>query len=274
MPKGRWRVCGRLPGRRGRIARRTMVALACVGVLTALAAAAILGRLSGGGRAGPAAQLPARSAVERLTIELATPVEPGAALAEPPLKETLATIGAAAGANARLFDDPQSVAAWKARSVWGDQRKAAQAAESSAQRNWEIRFLKGTTREQYTKQLDFFKIELAVVMPENQLVYAWNFGKATPDRRTGAADEEKRFYLTWREGDLGRAESDLLAKAGLTPGNRVVLTVLPPDVEAKLAQLEAKEAGESAHSVRKTRFGIRAEADGLAFYVIEQFRKE
>ena len=103
----------------------------------------------------------------------------------------------------------------RAAPAWGDQREAADPG-ANLRRNWELRFAKGTTKENYARQLDFFGIELAVVMPENKLLYVRNFSKGKPETRTGAADRETRCYLTWSEGDLSRADADLLARAGVS----------------------------------------------------------
>ena len=155
---------------------------------------------------------------------------------------------------------------------WGDLRKAGE--KDVAARNWELRFLKGNTKDKYARQLDFFGIELAVVMPGNKLVYVRKFSKPKPENHTGPADQEKRCYLTWRNGDLSRADVELLSRAGVSPGDRVVLKILPADVEAKLAKLEKDYAGDDAGNVSKTQFGIRAAGDGYEFYVAEQYRKE
>ena len=141
-------------------------------------------------------------------------------------------------------------------------------------RNWELHFNRGTAKERYARQLDFFGIELAVVMPENKLLYVGKFTQKKPQTRLGPADQERRCYLTWREGDLSRADAELLSRAGISSEDRVVLKILPPKVEAALAVLEKAAAGDDLDSVRRTRFGIRAAGDGYEFYVLEQLRKE
>lgn len=155
---------------------------------------------------------------------------------------------------------------------WGDLRLAAEGAAALAGRHWEVQFPTGTTREKYARQLDLFGIELAVVMPNNQLVYVRDVAKAKPVTRTGPASREQRFYLTWREGELAKTDSDLVARAGIAAGDRPVLMMIPTEVEGKLAELEKQAAGSRPEPVRKTLFGIRPEGNGYAFYVIEQFR--
>lgn len=140
-------------------------------------------------------------------------------------------------------------------------------------RNWEVLFPAGNTLQTYAKQLDFFKIELGVLMPDNKVIYAYNFSKPKPDARTGTVDAEKRYYLTWRRGrdKLAAADRELLARAGVPTEGRIILKFLPPPLEAQLLALEKARAKERAQTkVRKTVFQLRSEPNGYAFYVAEQ----
>ena len=141
-------------------------------------------------------------------------------------------------------------------------------------RLWELQYVKGNTLEVYARQLDFFGIELGVLLPDNKVVYAFNLAKPMPETRTGAADKERRYYLTWRgSGDLQKADRELLARAGIEVADRVILKFLPAAVEAQLAALEKAYAGKEAKDIRKTRFGVKPAGDGYAFYVLEQTHK-
>jgi len=140
-------------------------------------------------------------------------------------------------------------------------------------RRWEVQFPRENTLEDYAKQLDFFGIELGVIMPGNKVEYAYHVSKAKPDRKTGPADKEKRYYLAWRRGDLEQADHELLGRAGVQSKGRVVLKFLPPPIEAQLAQLERARAGDDLTKVKATRFGIRVEGDGYAFVLLEQTYK-
>ena len=95
-------------------------------------------------------------------------------------------------------------------------------------RHWEIMFSRSTL-DIYARQLDFFKIELGVLMPDNKIIYAFNLAKAKPDTRTvsNPAANEKRYYLTWRNGDLQQADRDLLGRAGVDFGDHLILKFLP-----------------------------------------------
>jgi hypothetical protein len=218
-------------------------------------------------------QAAGRLPAAQLKTEIETPLAAAADGGQPPLKDSLVAVADAVGAKAGLLDDPQRLAAPKGRPSWADQREAA-GPGTNLRRNWELHFDKGTAREPYARQLDFFGIELAVVLPENKLLYVGKFTKGKPETRSGAADRETRCYLTWSEGDLSRADADLLFRAGVSTADRVILEILPVAVEDKLAALEKAYAGDEIDNVRKTRFGIRAAGDGYEFYVVQQSLRE
>ncbi len=209
-------------------------------------------------------------AAPTLKIQWKTPLDRSAELDGPSLEKTLAAVAVAARSKADQLDDPAWHSALKSRFSWGDQRKAAANAALSVSRNWEIRIAKGVTREQYAKLLDQFGIELAVIMPGNKLTYVRDFSKPKPRISSGAADAEKRSYLTWREGELSKADAELMARAGVTVGSRVVLTILPETLEESLARMESVRAGKNGNRVLRTRFGIRPAGDMFTIYVMEQ----
>ncbi len=103
-------------------------------------------------------------------------------------------------------------------------------------RRWEVQFNK-TSLSDYARQLDFFHIELAVLLPDGRLAYARNLSKPKPEVRyvANAAEKEKRYYLTWRKGELQEADRKLLARAGIEAGKgMIILKFLPPQVEASV----------------------------------------
>jgi hypothetical protein len=209
--------------------------------------------------------------VAELNSAVQTPPEPAGQSDADAFQESLAAVAGAGGAKAALLDDTAWLAAISPRPTWGDQRAGDPA---NLWRNWELHFSRGTAKEKYARELDFFGIELAVVQPGNKLLYVSSFSRKKVQTRVGPADQEKRCYLTWREGDLSRADAELLSRAGISSEDHVVLKILPPKVEAALVALERASAGGSLDGVRKTRFGIRPAGDGYEFYVMEQFRKE
>jgi hypothetical protein len=138
-------------------------------------------------------------------------------------------------------------------------------------RHWEFRFPPKNTLVMYARQLDFFNIELGVLRPGNRVEYVFHFSKTDPDRRSGPADKETRYYLTWRKGDLEQADRDLLARAGVhVQSSDLILKFLPPPVEQNLAALERARAGARLKDVRRTDFGVKAEGNGYVFFVADQ----
>jgi hypothetical protein len=136
-------------------------------------------------------------------------------------------------------------------------------------KRWEIFFQEGGTLELYAEQLDFFGIELGVVGSGN-VTYARGLAQATPQKRNGAADDEKRLYMSWRQGGLKKADTSLLKKAGVDTTDKIILQFYPADTENRLAQLEASFAGRTAIQIRRTRFGVRGQPGAFEFYVIDQ----
>ena len=204
-------------------------------------------------------------------MELAPPTDEELGLESdlelPMLAEKLSAIADAVGSKEAMLDDPrltgQSQSGGK-----GDGRLAGGGA--GTRRRWEVRFFEGNTLKTYARQLDFFGIELGVLRPGNKVVYAYNLTKKRPDTRTGPADAEKRYYLTWRRGELQQADHALLARAGVKSQGRLVLKFLTHRCESQLAGLERTYAGRQADNLRKTSFGIRPDKAGFEFFVLEQ----
>ncbi|MBN2024605.1 MAG: hypothetical protein JW809_17635 [Pirellulales bacterium] len=141
-------------------------------------------------------------------------------------------------------------------------------------RRWEVSFAKGLTLEEYAKQLEFFGIELGVMMPNNRVEYAYNLTRSRPSRRSGTIEEEnarKRFYLTWRHGELQEADRQLLARAGIQAGRRIILKFLTPETERKLYDLEKTYA--NGREVRRTLFSVVPDGEGYQFQVVRQWER-
>ena len=206
-------------------------------------------------------------------MELAEPVDEE--IEEPNVQQTLAMIAEAVALKTVQLDDP-ALSGRTAPGKGGGSGGSGEATGSGSgtSRNWEVRFIKGNTLESYARQLDFFKIELGALLPGNKVAYAYNLAKRKPDTRTAAADQEKRYYLTWRSGELQEADRELLARAGIQSTGRIILKFLPPKLEAQLASMEKLRAGRHAEDVRRTRFEVRANgAGGYAFQIIDQSYK-
>jgi hypothetical protein len=143
--------------------------------------------------------------------------------------------------------------------------------DAALERHWEVVFSRSTL-DAYAQQLDFFKIELGIILPDNKIIYVYNLAKSKPDSRVVAnsAASENRYYLTWRNGEMQQADRELSERAGVDVAESFIVKFLPPQIEARLAGLEKEYAGANATRVRKTRFGVRASGGGFQFFVLEQ----
>lgn len=258
----------------GRRKVRTMVWIAAgAGGVAALLLVGWLVRLwtAGGPVAGQKAVGPVFpvSEVDPQQYQLAAPRQRIGGVDPPPLTDVAAAFGQAVQPILAVDRNPDVGQLARTGRLGG----TGEVVERAADRNWEIRFLPGSTAETYAKELDFFGIELAVVQPDGQLLYVTDFSTEQPHTKQGPAADEKRYYLTWRGGEMPQADRDVLGRAQVETEGRVVLKLLPPELEAKLAKLERDYAGEKAEHIRKTRFGIKAEGNGYTFYVLQQWYK-
>lgn len=201
-------------------------------------------------------------------MELAEPIDEE--IEAPDVQQTLAVIAEAVALKTVQLDDP-ALGGRVGPGTGKGSGSTGKGSGSGTSRQWEVRFIKGNTLESYARQLDFFKIELGVLLPGNKVAYAYNLTKRKPDTRTAAADQEQRYYLTWRSGELEEADRELLARVGIQSAGRIILKFLPRQLEAQLAGMEKARAGRHADIVRRTRFEVRADgAGGYAFRIIDQ----
>lgn len=136
---------------------------------------------------------------------------------------------------------------------------------------WEIVYDNRQTLEEYGRQLDFFGIELGAIQGSNEIVYVSKFSTSSPMvRRSTGGGNDQRLYMIWRSGSRRQADLQLLERAGVRVGTGIALQFVPPDVEDQLALLERQFANRTAEEISQTRFGIRREGDGFAFFVIDQ----
>jgi hypothetical protein len=137
---------------------------------------------------------------------------------------------------------------------------------------WEIRIGAGNTSDSYTRQLDYFKIELGIIGQASDIIYLSNLSAPTPTAKTQPAAGEKRLYLIWQRGSMRDADEEILSRAKIQAAGKVIVHFCPEELEKELVQLEddhAKQAG--LKRIRKTVFGVRPkEPEGFRFFVIEQ----
>ena len=199
------------------------------------------------------------------------------------IQENLSVLGAATSKAAEL-DDPELVAPTRHGSFgsgggiyggFGDGRGLGHGpGKPGWPRHWEVTF-NSSTLDVYARQLQHFGIELAVLQPDNKIVYVFNLTKPKPDSRvvSNPAANEKRYYLTWRTGEMQRADRELLARAGVDPEEHLILKFLPKNIELDLMNLEKAENNATPKEIRLTRFGVQPDGDGFKFYVMEQSLK-
>jgi hypothetical protein len=139
-----------------------------------------------------------------------------------------------------------------------------------AEQRWSIIYKPGQPESEYARQLDALGVEMAVVVPPNQLVYVSNFSSPTPTKRQGAGPSDHRLYFLWQ--GRGRKESDiaLLRKAGVEVGDNAVFQFYPPEAERRLAELEVRYKGRQPGEIRVTRFTVAPSGSGFDFQVAAQ----
>ncbi len=199
---------------------------------------------------------------------------------QPQLQETLASVASAVAASAATLDTPMPSDAeftGKGGST-GDGRGKGHGSGTGTggkARRWELLFDNGNSLQEYAKQLDYFNIELGCLFEGGNLVYAKNLAAAHPTSRLGKTADEKRYYLTWRNGGLVDADIELLEKTGVKRNFRdgIIIKFIPPETELLLYNLEQGKAGKNAKNVKTTKFGILKDGTKYKFFIVEQTYK-
>jgi hypothetical protein len=140
-----------------------------------------------------------------------------------------------------------------------------------AYERWEIR-LSAENLAEYAKQLDFFKVELAVAGGGSPVVeYISNLSAAKPTVRVGDPKSEHRLRFLHRSGELREGDRQLAAKAGVKTEGRVVFQFYNDATYKSLLALEATRKGNRRiKDVRRTVFGVKSNKGQYEFYVIDQ----
>ncbi len=140
-----------------------------------------------------------------------------------------------------------------------------------AYERWEIR-MSAENLDEYAKQLDFFKVELAVAGGGSPTVeYISNLSSAKPTVRVSDPKDEHRLRFLHRSGELRAGDRQLASKAGVKTEGRVVFQFYNDATYRSLLALEAtKKGNRRIKEVRKTVFGVRGTRGQYEFYVIDQ----
>ncbi len=137
---------------------------------------------------------------------------------------------------------------------------------------WEIVFADEITVEEYARQMDYFKIEIAAVSKNGKIETISKVSQRKPEKRVGHTTTDYRLHLGWKKGQLHAADRKLLAKAGIASGDKELWHFFQTETQARLAALERAYADRPPSEITRTRFEVRpaAEGDGYEFVVIEQ----
>jgi hypothetical protein len=197
-------------------------------------------------------------------------------LAEPQIETSLAAVTEAVStvaASQDVFDNPNTMTS-RGEGGLGDSRPPGPLGEGDniipRWERWEVRWT-ATSLDSYSRQLDYFEVELAAIGGSQAIDYALHLSKARPDRRSGPPDKEKRLYMTWRRGTLEAFDKTLLARAGIAAEGRLILQFIPEKTEDQLARLEMQNGkGRNVKEFLKTVFGVQPTRDGFEFVVLDQ----
>jgi hypothetical protein len=143
---------------------------------------------------------------------------------------------------------------------------------SAARPEWEILFDDGIETDEYARQTDYFKIEIGALSKNGKVEYISKVAGRKPELRTGFVDDDERLRIGWKKGNLAAADRKLLAKAGVKTKDKELVHFLSAETQEHMKDLEHKYAARKPEEIRRTRFRIRAKAQGKGyeFLVVEQ----
>lgn len=137
------------------------------------------------------------------------------------------------------------------------------------EQRWFIRFADGSSVDEYARQLDFFGIELGVLLP-GKLVFLSNMSTTPRVREVTTGSGEERLYMSWQGGDRKDADVRLFQRAGVDASQGTIFHFYPPQTEQLLATIEQQYAGRSPQEIRRTYFVVVRGGDGFVFSVSRQ----
>lgn len=142
---------------------------------------------------------------------------------------------------------------------------------------WFVEFADKGDLDSYAQQLDFFGIELGLLIKEeSRLVYLSGVSKTPPTvREVRNGEGEKRLFMNWQDGSQERMKADieLFQRAGIDASKGAILHFYPPATEQILAQLETSYANQPASAIRRTTFQVQRAGNGFEFVVSRQILK-
>lgn len=205
-------------------------------------------------------------------------------LLEPTLQDTIeAVTDAVSSVAASLTTNDTSATATTAGTGAGDSRPPGPEGEGEdivpRFERWQLNF---TARDiaSYSKQLDFFEIELGALGGSIQGVdVVSNLSSKPKGRLVVDTESEKRLFFMFKTASpLLQFDRQLLNAAGVNLNNRTTLKFISKDLENKLAQIELDYAKSKGHpsvtEIAKTVFESKPAGSGFQFEVTSQrYRK-
>jgi hypothetical protein len=137
---------------------------------------------------------------------------------------------------------------------------------------WYVYFPDEGSLSSYTRQLDYFGIELGALMPDRTITYLSELSQDKPTARSAATGEgEKRLFFTWQGGKRRDADMQLFAKAGVPIDNTtIIFHFYPPNTENMLATKEKNYGNRPIRQIRRTFFSVVPTGTGYDFEVTRQ----
>lgn len=205
-------------------------------------------------------------------------------LLEPTLQDTIeAVTDAVSSVAASLTTNDTSATATTAGTGAGDSRPPGPMGEGEdivpRFERWQLNF---TARDlpSYSKQLDFYKIELGAIGGSVQGVdVVSNLSSKPKGRLIVDTESEKRLYFMFKTpSPLMQYDRQLISAAGVNLNNRTMMKFIPTELENQLAQVELEYAKSKGHpsvtEIAKTVFESKAAGSGYQFEVTSQrYRK-
>lgn len=139
---------------------------------------------------------------------------------------------------------------------------------------WKLKFAAKNIKD-YSRQLDFYGIELAAIGGGIPGVdYAWELSGKPRTRNEQSKDDQRLYFMWTASGPLATYDRQLLSKAGVALTDRHLIKLIPEDLETSLAKIELEHARENGitevQQIARTVFESVPSDGGYRFAVIEQ----
>lgn len=139
------------------------------------------------------------------------------------------------------------------------------------EQRWLVQFADKGDLKSYSRQLDFFNIELGCAFPDGRIFYLKDMSTSPAVREERMSSKDKRLFMNWQGGDRIKADIELLTKAGVPdPASGTVLHFYAVATEEMMARLEQEYGGKPPDQIRRTYFQVKKAGSGYEFVVTSQ----